>query len=78
MTGPNKRLMMRSQALKLPVGDVPDWEFDDSDSEPSDLKSPAERQAVIRHASYAVSPDLSQLRDSTVTETMLDHPAART
>ena len=39
--------MIRSQALKLPVGDVPDWEVGGSDSEPSDLKSPAERQAVV-------------------------------
>ena len=40
--------MIRSQALKLPVGDVPDWEVDHgSDSEPADLKSPAERRAVI-------------------------------
>lgn len=46
-TGPNKHLMIRSQTLKLPVGDVPDWEVDGSDSEHSDLKSPAERQEVI-------------------------------
>lgn len=46
----NKHLMIRSQALKLPVGDVPDWEVDGSDSEHSDLKSPAERQAVIHRS----------------------------
>ena len=42
-TRSNKHLMSRSQALKLPVGDVPDWEIDGSDSELSELKSPAER-----------------------------------
>lgn len=50
-TGPNKHLMIRgSQALKLPVGDVPDWEVDGSDSEHSDLKSPAERRAYIHRS----------------------------
>ena len=49
-TGSNRHLMIRSQALKLPVGDVPDWEVAGGDSDPSDLKSPAERQ-VVNHKS---------------------------
>jgi hypothetical protein len=39
--------MIRSQALKLPVGDAPDWEVG-SDSEPSDLKSPAESFVILQ------------------------------
>lgn len=42
--------MIRSQTLKLPVGDAPDWELAGCESDPSDLKSPAERQ-VVNHKS---------------------------
>ena len=68
--------MIRSQALKLPVGDAPDWEVGGSDSEPSDLKSPAERQAGI-HRSMCDPADPVQLCYIAIAETMLGPPIAR-
>ncbi|KAF9245758.1 hypothetical protein BU15DRAFT_58728 [Melanogaster broomeanus] len=47
-TKPNKHLMHRTQTLKLPVGDAPDWEVDSSDQDTTELRTAADSFVILQ------------------------------